>query len=187
MPIPKSLVLETPRLRLRLPSLEDLPHIFSATRYPGFNDGMLWEAPEKEEELIRPLENSIQAWEKGIGYTFTIEQRGSDQFLGRVSIRQTDQVGTWNIGFWTHPEHQGKGIMSEAVKVVIDFGFEQLEAQEVEACYALWNKASERVLQKNGMQFVRHIERGFLKKGKWVEENLLAMPKSDWLKFRDSV
>ena len=180
MPIPKSLILETPRLRLRIPASEDNPYVFSATLYPGFNDGMLWDPPAKEADLVQPLGNSLQAWEEGKAYTFTIEDKDSGQFLGRIAIRKTGQEGTWNVGFWTHPRHQGRGIMTEAVKAIIDFGFEQLNAREVEACYALWNKASERVLQKNGMQFVRHIEQGFLKKGEWVEENLLAIQRSDW-------
>ena len=70
--------------------------------------------------------------------------------------------------------------MTEAVKAVIDFGFRQLKAREVEACYALWNKASERVLQKNGMQFVRYLEQGFQKNGGWVAENLLAIRREGW-------
>ncbi|MDV2996242.1 MAG: hypothetical protein N4J56_005896 [Chroococcidiopsis sp. SAG 2025] len=51
-------------------SLEAIPHIFSATRYEGFNDGILWEQPTKDKELIEPQENSIKAWENGEAYAF---------------------------------------------------------------------------------------------------------------------
>lgn len=141
---------------------------------------MLWEAPATMEELVQPLENGLRAWEAGTAYAFTIEDKKTGAFLGRISIRQTDRADVWNIGFWTHPAHQGRGIMSEAAAAVIDFGFDQLEATEFEAFHALWNKASERVLRKNGLRFVRYIEQGFRKKGEWVAENLLSIKRQDW-------
>ncbi|PHN07873.1 GNAT family N-acetyltransferase [Flavilitoribacter nigricans] len=172
--------LETLRLRLGMPAPEDLPFIFSASRYPGFTDGMLWYPPENMEELEEPLQRAISAWERGEAYAFTIADKHTSDFYGRISIRPTSEAGGWNIGFWTHPDHQGKGIMSEAVGAVIEFGFTQLQAREIEACHAIWNKASERVLQKNGMRLVRYIEKGFKKHGKWVDENLLAISREEW-------
>lgn len=182
MSLPKSFTLETPRLRLRILSLEDIPFVFSASQYPGFTEGMLWEPPSEAPELEGSHLRAVKAWESGRAYAFTIEDKHSGAFLGRISIRQTDEPDLWNMGFWTHPDHQKKGIMSEAVAAVIKFGFEYLDAQEVEACYALWNKASERVLQKNGMRFVRYIKEGFMKNGEWVEENLLSIRREDWEK-----
>lgn len=180
MLLPKSLEIETPHLRLRIPCLEDIPFVFTASQHPGFTDGMLWEPPQNEAELIAPYQRGVKAWEKGKGYGFTIERKTTEEFLGRISIRRTPQEGLWNIGFWTHPDHQGQGIMSEAVKAIIDLGFSHLQAREIEACYALWNKASERVLQKNGMSFVRFIEEGFMKAGKWEAENLFSIKKENW-------
>lgn len=181
MTFPTTLTLETTRLRLRLPSEADIPHVFSATRYQGFNDGMLWDPPEHPDEITASLARSLIAWEKGAAYQFSIDDKASGRFLGRLSIRPADQPGRWNIGFWTHPESQGKGFMTEAVGAVLDFGFRQLKAKEIEACYALWNKASERVLHKNGFQFERYIEQGFQKRGEWVAENLVVLTDNEWL------
>lgn len=178
--IPQSYQIETPRFRLKAPSKEDFPYIFSATRYSGFNDGMLWEPPETEDELVKPLQNGLKAWENGEGYAFTVVEKETEQFLGRISIRKTEQQGRWNVGFWTHPESQGNGVMTETLKAVLHFGFEVLEAQKIEACYAIWNKASEKVLKRNSMKFERYIEKGFQKKGKWVEENVLVISREEW-------
>lgn len=86
----------------------------------------------------------------------------------------------WNIGFWTHPESQRQGIMTESVHAILRFGFEELLATRIEACHAIWNKASEKVLERNGMKFVRYIPQGFKKKGQWIDENLLAINKEEW-------
>ncbi len=175
--ISKEIKLETKRLVLQLPSLEEVPMVMSATKYEGFNDGMLWDPPETEAPIIRSYHNCLEAWEKGNAYCFSLVLKENGDFVGKISIRQEQAENVWNIGFWTHPTQQGKGYMSEAVAVVIRFGFEQLKAKRIEACHALWNKASERVLKKNGMEFIRYIEKGFQKKGKWVAENLLGIDK----------
>ena len=187
MHIHKSIVLESKNLRLRFPALEDLPFIFSATRTSGFNDGMLWDPPKSEEELIIPYHNGIKAWEEGKDFAFTIENNLTSDFLGRISIRKTKLDDRWNIGFWTHPDHQGKGIMTEAVQLILKFGFEQLEAKTIESCHALWNKASEKVLIRNGLKFEFYLEKGFMKKGKWVEEHLLSISRDEWLASQSSV
>lgn len=175
MQLPLSFTLTTPRLLLRQPLASDIPHIFSATRYAGFNDGMLWEPPEKIEDMKDSVTKSLKAWESGNGYTFSIELKETRAFAGRIAIRKEKEPDHWNIGFFTHPEHQGKGIMTEAVKAILELGFTTLKAQRIEACHALWNKASEAILKKNGMTFIRYIEKGFQKKGEWVDENLLII------------
>ena len=181
MKFPKTYILETSRCRLRFISKEDIPYIFSASRYKGFTDGMLWEPPEKEEELIELYESNVKAWEADRAYCFTIENSNTEEFLGRVSIRKEEE-NTWNLSFWTHPEHQGLGYMTEAVEEIVEFGFNKLDAFKIVACHAVWNVGSERVLKKTGMTFIRHIPEGYKKKGEWVEENLLGLSFDSWKK-----
>lgn len=180
--LPLSYQLETNRLLLRIPNESDFPHIFSATRYKGFNDGMPWEPPKDMEELKKPLANTIYNWENGEDFSFSIDDKNSGEFLGRISIRKEDEYHVWNIGFWTHPKHQGKGIMTEACEAILDLGFNVLSAKRIEACHAIWNKASEKVLKKNGMEFKEYIAQGFMKNGAWVEENLLVIHLEEWNK-----
>lgn len=167
-------VLETPRCRLRVPLEADIPHVFSASRVPGFSDGMFWEPPETPAELLFPLERNLAAWRSGTAYTFTVETRNL-VFVGRVALRQTAQGGVWNLGFWTHPEQQGRGYMTEAATAALDFGFTRLGAERVEACHAVWNLRSRRVLEKIGMTFTRRVPEGFRKQGVWVAEDCLGV------------
>lgn len=174
---PKTYTIETIDLLLRVPNEEDIPFVFSATRYKGFNDGMQWDPPKSIAELTAPLQRSHEKWDKGEAFGFTIENKSTSEFLGRISIRPTTENHVWNVGFWTHPEQQNKGVMSEALAAVVNFGFKQLQATRIEAAYATWNKASEKVLLKNGFTFVEYIEKGIFKNGKWVPENLVAINK----------
>lgn len=180
--IDAGLKLQSTHFYLCQPKESDVPHIFSASRFPGFNDGMLWEPPEQEEQIKASLIRSLTAWADGRGFSFSIYEKLKDTFLGRISIRATPDPTIWNVGFWTHPTQQSKGVMTEALHSILQFGFETLKAQSIEAEYATWNKASERVLSNNGFQFVEHIPQGFQKHGVWVPENKVVITKADWLK-----
>ncbi len=179
--VPLDFTITTARCRLRCPSAADIPDIFSATRLAGFNDGMQWEPPDSIDELDQPLCDNLADWAAGTTYCLTIADPTTDRLIGRIGIRKTKHAGIWNLGFWTHPEHQGKGYMTEAATAVIEFGFEQLGAARIEASYALWNKASQRTLEKVGMRIVRYIPHAFQKKGRWIEANKMEITKREWL------
>ncbi len=179
--ISQDFTIETARCRLRFPSVADHPHIFAATRFAGFNDGMQWEPPATIDELDEPLRENSLEWAAGSTFCFTIADLSSNRLLGRIGIRITNRRDVWNLGFWTHPEHQGRGYMTEAAIATIAFGFDRLNATQIEASYALWNKSSQRVLEKVGMKFIAYIPHAFQKKGRWIEANKMRITKKEWL------
>ncbi|MFK8164523.1 MAG: GNAT family N-acetyltransferase [Lewinella sp.] len=177
--IPRNTILKTSRFQLRIPDETDIDFVFSASRYSGFNDGMQWEPPTEKTSILGSLGRTLQRWDKGEEYAFTVVDGVENSLqLGRVSIRRSE--GDWSVGFWVHPEHQRKGVMTEALKAVLAFGFDVLKIDTISAAYATWNKASERVLAKNGFQFVRYLAEGFLKKGEWVPENEVQLTVEQW-------
>ncbi len=179
--IPQDFTIETARCLLRCPTADDIPQIFSATRFPGFNRGMQWEPPATIEELEEPLREQLLDWETGRAFGFTIADPDSDLLIGRIGIRKTNRLDVWNLGFWTHPDWQGCGYMTESLAAIIAFGFTQLGATRIEASYALWNKASQRVLQKGGLKFIRYIPHAFRKRGHWIEANKMEITDREWL------
>jgi hypothetical protein len=59
-------------------------------------------------------------------------------------------------------------------------GFDRLNAVQIEASYALWNKSSQRVLEKIGMKFIEYIPHSFQKKGRWIESNKMSINQQEW-------
>lgn len=182
--IPFDTTILSERLCLRRFRESDIPFVFSASRYEGFCDGMRWNPPQTEDELLVPYEANELAWRSGNGYTFTIEDRSSAEPVGRISIRRQDQL-LWDFGFWTHPLYQRRGYMTEATIALIDFGFMQLGASEIQAAHATWNIASRRVLEKAGLRFIKHVDEGFQKCGIWIAEDLLSITRQQWQQQTD--
>jgi ribosomal-protein-alanine N-acetyltransferase len=177
--LPLSITIQTPRCILRRFSREDIPFVFSASQCAGFCDGMKWNPPASEEELIEPYNNALEAWNSGKAYLFTIDCKHNRKPLGRIVIRQ-EETDCWTIGYWIHPERQGHGYMTESATAILDFGFKTLSAVKISASHAVWNIASRKVLEKIGMKFVTHAPQGFLKNGKWVAEDILEISKEKW-------
>ena len=189
-PLPLDFAIETERLRLRVPHENDIPHVFSASRVAGFNDGMLWDPPETIEELRGPLERSRSAWQEARSYQFSIELRADGAFVGRISLRpSTDEIAAedlggahevLDIGYWMHPDHQGRGYMTEALEAIVRLGFETMEADAIVAFHTLWNDASRRVMEKVGFRRVRVFPNGFVKNGKASDDALMRLDRSEW-------
>ncbi len=172
--IPASIRIETARCWLRRFNRDDIPFVFSASRYSGFCDGMRWSPPVDESELVEPFRRNVAAWESGKAYAFTIESKEDRASIGRISIRRQERK-TWDLGFWTHPESQGQGYMTEAAGALFEFGFRTVKAERIEAAHVPWNISSRRVIEKIGMTFVRHIPKGFQKEDQWVTEDLWSI------------
>jgi ribosomal-protein-alanine N-acetyltransferase len=180
MRFPESYRLQTARCILRPASMKDIPQVFSASQFPGFTEGMRWDPPAQMDELAAPHQRGIDAWNSGTSFGFTFTLKESDELIGRVGIRpEHDDV--WSIGFWTHPDFQSKGYVTEAASAILDFGFRELNATCIEADHALWNDASARVLLKIGMVFQKNIAEGFQKRGAWVEVKQYAISRAAWL------
>ena len=172
--------LTTPRCVLRCASDEDLEDVWSATRYPGFNDGMPWNPPQMKSEIAAWTERNLDAWRSGEEYVFTIRAHADRNFVGRVSIRRERVAGVWSIGFWIHPERWRQGFASEASRAIVHFGFKSLAAKKIVASHALWNVASRRVMEKLGFTYVRENPRAFAKNGCWVAEAEYEIDCDSW-------
>ena len=180
MNIPLETTLITSRCTLRCVSEEDIECVWSASRKPGFTDGMLWDPPETKENIVQHIYSSIKNWNKGEEYAFSVLCTKTAECIGRIGIRVREGDSVWNIGYWIHPDHQGKGYATEVTKKVIDWGFSILNAKRIESAHATWNTASEKVLQKAGFRFVKHLDCGFVKHGKEIPEEVYAITREEW-------
>ena len=69
------------------------------------------------------------------------------------------------IGYVLGKAYWGHGIMTEALKAVLDFCFTQAGFQKVRARYASLNPASGRVMEKAGMFYLKTVANGVERKG----------------------
>jgi RimJ/RimL family protein N-acetyltransferase len=71
-----------------------------------------------------------------------------------MQVKPQDQA---EIGYWIGKPYWGKGYASFAVQHLLAFAFSQLQLNRVYAHVLDYNKASQKVLEKNGLTYTRQF------------------------------
>ena len=115
--------------------------------------------------------NSIRTWVASYDnpnyYKWAIcLKENPEQVIGDISIVAIDENDfSCEIGYVLGKAYWGRGMMTEALKAVLDFCFTQAGFQKVRARYASLNPASGRVMEKAGMSYLETIANGVERKG----------------------
>ncbi|SMQ59686.1 [SSU ribosomal protein S5P]-alanine acetyltransferase [Devosia lucknowensis] len=125
-----------------------------------------------------------QEAEEGTDYTFFIfmEREGQDQLVGGITLSNIRRRAAQfvNLGYWMGQNYAGKGIMTEAVGVVLPFIFDTLDLHRVHAAFIPTNTPSRRVLEKNGFAEEGYAQRYLQINGRWEDHVLMGLTQETW-------
>jgi ribosomal-protein-alanine N-acetyltransferase len=156
---PRTLVLESERVRLRPLEETDADAMFLYASDPEVTRYLPWH-PATTVDNVRPFLVE-QSWRrrKGTGYAFAVILRETGEMIGSVSLMSVRRRGLWGcvgrreaeMGYVSGQQTWGKGLMTEAARLCLQFAFEELRLHRVHAWVDKENLASRRVLEKIGM------------------------------------
>nr|WP_315252564.1 GNAT family N-acetyltransferase [uncultured Flavobacterium sp.] len=169
-------VLKTERLLLRQVTVSDADVILALRS----NDEVMKYIPRpylknKEDalELIAMFDDKI---ENGIGInwgiTFLDKPKEIIGIIGHYRIKPEHYRA--EVGYMLFPEYNGKGIVSEALQKVIDYGFNEMKLHSIEAILDPENKGSERVLLKNGFVKEGHLLENEYYEGRFLDSMIYS-------------
>jgi ribosomal-protein-alanine N-acetyltransferase len=174
-------VLETQRLILREITSADAEAIFAlrsdaeVTRYNGVPTYM---RVEQAHELI---ESMAQCYRDRRELRWGVTLKGDDKVVGMCGynywVRQDYRA---SIGYDLERTCWGQGIMPEALRAIIQFGFERMALNRIEADASLENVASIRVLHKLGFQREGLQRQQYFENGEFHDLVLFSLLKSDY-------
>lgn len=84
------------------------------------------------------------------------------------------------LGYAIHREYWGQGLVPEAVRAMISFGFEKIGLNRIEARCIAENTASARVMEKAGMSYEGTLRQREFIKGAYRNIKLYAILKSEY-------
>ena len=146
--------LSTTRLQLRPVEDSDLQAIHLLHSLPESVRYNTLGIPRSAEETRMILADWIkERWKKKPeNYVFALELKEDASFLGLIALKlNAEKYKSGEMWYKLYPTNWGKGYATEAVKEVIQFGFQNLQLHRLEAGCAVENKASVRVMEKAGM------------------------------------
>ncbi len=179
----------TERLALRLPRPNDVAEMRRAMRK---NDAHLrpWsvapaagEDPASLAAVSAAVLRHRREWKRGQAFVMLILPRGDDRVvIGRIALGGVLRGAFQNayLGYWLDEEHQGRGLMTEAVRAATSFAFTAAGLHRLQAAVMPSNQASLRVLDKVGYRREGLAERYLCIAGKWEDHLLFAATVEDW-------
>ncbi|MEW6051723.1 MAG: GNAT family N-acetyltransferase [Candidatus Zixiibacteriota bacterium] len=115
------------------------------------------------------------------GYHFGIELNETRRIIGVVAIFRIDTIHrSAELGCWLGQPYWRQGLMTEAMKTVIRFGFRELHLERIYAHVFVENVASQRMVERCGLQcegLLRHRHR---RRGRWHDSFLYAILRGEF-------
>ncbi len=147
--------IETPRLILRRAQMEDAQPMFGNwASDPEVTKFLTWPAHSNIDITKMVLQSWLDAYEKDDYYQWIIVLKEIDQPIGSISaVRQNESIGSAEIGYCIGHRWWHKGIMTEALKAVMDFLFLEVGMNRIEARHDPNNPHSGGVMKKCGMKY----------------------------------
>lgn len=104
-----------------------------------------------------------------------------DERLGDVSLSPIDERRGWaNLGYWIHPDHQGQGYATEAARLAVTHGFEELRLHRISATIVASNEASKRVVEALGFVHEGTKRDDAFVEGEYVDRDVYAVLRDEW-------
>jgi ribosomal-protein-serine acetyltransferase len=178
--------------------------MFSAFLRDGFELRLLEErhasplfaAVEREREHLRPWlpwVESTRTEEDTLSFIRSVlaqfaENRGfaagiwnGTRLAGTIGVHRIDWLNRRvEIGYWLGREYQGRGIMTEACRVVVTHLFSELELQRVEIRCTVENARSAAIAKRLGFTLEGTLRQAQFAAGRYRDTLLFAMLRQDW-------
>ena len=159
---------------------EELLAMYSNDNMFTYRPGIARKNMEAIQKLLDTIQLEYEARERiYLGICFS---DNPDKLIGVAEIYDLDsRIEIANIGYSVDEKYWGQGIAKETVHMLIDYLFEVIEANRIQAHAMPENVPSNKVLSGNGMSKEGLISQAFFWNGKGiVDVNQYAILKADW-------
>ena len=173
--------LETEQLILRPFTIDDAPTVQKLAGdkaiaettltipYP-YEDGISEEWIGKHEKLF----------ENGKAVNFAITARTGNQLVGAISLNIEKHFDSAEMGYWIGKPYWNKGYCTEAARVLLDYGFNELGLNRIFAFHMNHNKASGQIMRKIGMTLEGCHRQAVKKWDNYIDLNMYAILKYEY-------
>ena len=144
-----------------------------------------------KQTLLEDRDKQLGIWREWTIY-FWVNYESGSYFHWVIEWKETGElVGTINLGnveescmmsdtcYMLSPRFWNQGIMTEVLMAVLDYAFEEIGLNRVQAEVFAGNNASSAVLKKCGMSFEGIARQKYYKNGEFIDTALWAIIASD--------
>lgn len=175
--------LETTRLTMRKILPKDQEDMYEYSRDPETSKYLLWEPHSSPMFTLAHITLLQTCYEKATFFDWALILKENGKMIGTCGFTEIyEKQKKAEIGYVIAPKFHRKGYAPEAIKRVMEYGFETLGLCELSARFMEDNKASEKVLLRLGFSSNTTKNESILKRGKRQQILTYTLKKEDYLK-----
>lgn len=177
------------RLDLTFGSADDVAELyrFVAKDGPGdVTDFLCWDGADGPEELAGYFDGHATATFADGGYHYLLRDRTGElsgsrgRALGSIGIRPGSQSSAGDLGYWLAPPYWGRGLMREAIALLVGHAFDHWGFDAVEADVFAHNERGLALLDGLGFDRVKTMPDYVEKRGRLVDGVRFRVTREAW-------
>ena len=172
-------VIATERLILREHTKDDVPELFKLRTNEEVMQFIHRERPKTHHDIETLVTSLNDGFKQGqlIAWVIALRENPS-RMIGSIGYWRTDLANhRAEIGYMLHPDFWRKGLVSEALKATIDFGFEEIKLHSISANVAPANEGSKQILLKHGFLKEAYFREDHYFGGKFLDSEVYGLLK----------
>ena len=172
--------LETPRLILRRIAMSDAKDIFAYSCDEEVARHVLWTAQRSIGEAKEYCRFMMRKYRNDEPSSWGIIEKKTNKLVGTIGFMDySEDNASVEVGYSLARWVWNCGYMTEALRRVIDYAFETMDLNRIEAQHEVTNPSSGRVMEKCGMKKEGVLCQRLYNKGKFVDVALYAIVRGD--------
>lgn len=176
--------LETPQLILRDWAEEDAKDLYRYAKDPEAGPAAGWKPHENMEESREVAKMFIRE-----GNVWALEEKVSGRVIGSLGLhkdkKRSGVPGVKRVGYILAKEFWGQERMTEAVKEVMRYAFEEEGLRMLTVYHFPWNDRSRRVIEKCGFRKEGTLRESFVRfDGTLMDEVCCSLTVEEWKEGR---
>lgn len=163
--------IQTARLTLRPFTLRDAEPLYQILSIPGVLKYFPSPDAPEFERVKKLMQRQLDHWtEHDFGW-WAVEPETDGELIGWSGLQYLPETDEIEIGYLLSKSYWGRGLATESATYGLDFGFNTLHIQEIIGIVHPENFASQRVLEKIGLEFQDRTEYFGMECFKYLAEN----------------
>lgn len=169
-------LIETERLLLREPVRDDVPALFALRSDERVMRHVPRPMARTMDDVAALIDLMASDREASMGVTWAIARKPDRTMIGTIGFYRLDlENHRAEVGYLLAPDHQGCGIMAEALSAVVRVGFDRFHFHGIEAITDPRNTASNRVLERAGFERDALLRQNFLWNGEFQDSAVYSI------------
>jgi len=174
-------ILCTKSLILKKMTLKDAEDLFEYASDPEVTKYITWAPHKSIDDSIDFLKSVLRRYENNEVSEWGIVYKENNKFIGTCGYVLWVPVHSLaEIAIALSGEYWGKGLMTEAVKEVIKYGFEKMNLNRIYARCFMENIGSQKVLEKVGMKFEGILREQMFIKSKFSDMKIYSILRKEY-------